>query len=97
MFDIGFQELIIIFVVALLVVGPEKLPEFSRTLGKWVKEIRLGIEQAKFRMENEVSMISEVTETSLPPAAEREKDPQEPKEEDPYKEAVREGRAMRGS
>lgn len=90
MFDIGFQELIIIFVVALLVVGPEKLPEFSRTLGKWVKEIRLGVEQAKFRMENEVSMISEVTETSLPPAAAQEKDRQEPKEEDFYKDAVRE-------
>lgn len=53
MFDIGFQELIIIFVVALLVFGPEKLPEISRTLGKWVLEIRKGVHEAKMQMENE--------------------------------------------
>jgi len=54
MFDIGFQELIIIFVVALLVFGPEKLPEISRTLGKWVIEIRRGIHIAKSQMEEEM-------------------------------------------
>lgn len=54
MFDIGIQELIIIFVVALLVFGPEKLPEISRTLGKWVVEIRRGINIAKSQMENEL-------------------------------------------
>ena len=54
MFDIGFQELIIIFVVALLVFGPEKLPEISRTLGKWVIEIRKGIHIAKSQMEEEM-------------------------------------------
>jgi sec-independent protein translocase protein TatB len=47
MFDIGLQELIIIFVVALLVIGPEKLPEFSRTIGKWVNEIKKGVQIAK--------------------------------------------------
>jgi len=54
MFDIGFQELVIIFVVALLVFGPEKLPEISRTLGKWVVEIRRGIHIAKSQMEEEM-------------------------------------------
>jgi Tat protein translocase TatB subunit len=54
MFDIGFQELIIIFIVALLVFGPEKLPEISRTLGKWVVEIRRGINIAKSQIENEM-------------------------------------------
>jgi Tat protein translocase TatB subunit len=54
MFDIGFQELVIIFVVALLVFGPEKLPEISRTLGKWVVEIRRGIHIAKSQMEDEM-------------------------------------------
>lgn len=53
MFDIGFQELIIIFIVALLVFGPEKLPEISRTLGKWVLEIRKGVHEAKSQMETE--------------------------------------------
>jgi len=54
MFDIGFQELIIIFIVALLVFGPEKLPEIGRTLGKWVVEIRRGINIAKSQMEEEM-------------------------------------------
>ena len=54
MFDIGFQELIIIFVVALLVFGPEKLPEIGRTIGKWVVEIRRGINIAKSQIENEM-------------------------------------------
>jgi len=54
MFDIGFQELLIIFIVALLVFGPEKLPEISRTLGKWVVEIRRGINIAKSQMEEEM-------------------------------------------
>jgi Tat protein translocase TatB subunit len=54
MFDIGFQELIIIFVVALLVVGPKKLPELGRTLGKWVVEIRRGVNMAKSQIEDEM-------------------------------------------
>lgn len=54
MFDIGFQELLIIFIVALLVFGPEKLPEIGRTLGKWVVEIRRGINIAKSQMEKEM-------------------------------------------
>ena len=53
MFDIGFQELVIIFVIALLVFGPEKLPEIGRTLGKWMIEIRRGIQNAKVQMESE--------------------------------------------
>ena len=54
MFDIGFQELIIIFVVALIVVGPKKLPELGRTLGKWVVDIRRGINMAKSQIEDEM-------------------------------------------
>lgn len=55
MFDIGMQELFIIFVVALLVFGPKQLPEISRTLGKWVVEIRRGINIAKSQMEEELN------------------------------------------
>lgn len=54
MFDIGMQELIIIFIVALLVFGPQKLPEISRTIGKWIVEIRRGINIAKGQIEKEM-------------------------------------------
>lgn len=40
MFGIGTQELIIIAVVALLVVGPKKLPDLAKTLGKGFREFR---------------------------------------------------------
>jgi Tat protein translocase TatB subunit len=53
MFDIGFQELVIIFLVALVVFGPKRLPEVGRTLGKWLGELRKGIYDAKMQMESE--------------------------------------------
>ncbi|MCB1756221.1 MAG: twin-arginine translocase subunit TatB [Gammaproteobacteria bacterium] len=40
MFDIGFWEILLIGVVALLVIGPEKLPEVARTVGKWVAKVQ---------------------------------------------------------
>ena len=40
MFGIGFGELIIIFIVALLVVGPHKLPEMAKNLAKVLREVR---------------------------------------------------------
>ena len=40
MFDIGFWELILILIVALLVVGPERLPRMARTAGLWLGKMR---------------------------------------------------------
>lgn len=40
MFGIGMQELIIIVIIALLVVGPKKLPDVAKTLGKGFNEFR---------------------------------------------------------
>ncbi|MDH4230993.1 MAG: Sec-independent protein translocase protein TatB [Nitrospirota bacterium] len=73
MFDIGLQELIIIFVVALLVIGPEKLPEFSRKLGKWVNEIKKGVQIAKTSMEAEYKEQLSVPENSMKSDAEEGK------------------------
>jgi len=47
MFDIGFQELIIIFVVALLVVGPKKLPEVGRSVGRGIAELKKALQGVK--------------------------------------------------
>jgi Tat protein translocase TatB subunit len=69
MFDIGFQELVIIFVVALLVFGPKRLPEVGRTLGKWIGEIRSSIQTAKAQMESEFELAErkKPEDHSLPP------------------------------
>ena len=40
MFDLGTQELIVIFIVAFLVFGPKKMPELARTLGKGLKQLK---------------------------------------------------------
>jgi len=55
-FDIGFQELVIIFIVALLVFGPKKLPELAKTMGKWMAEIKRGVYIAKSQIENELNV-----------------------------------------
>ena len=40
MFNIGFQELLIILAIALIVVGPSKLPALARSLGRGIGEFR---------------------------------------------------------
>ena len=40
MFDIGFSELLLIAVVALVVLGPERLPKAARFAGLWVRRAR---------------------------------------------------------
>jgi len=40
MFDVGFQELFLIGIVALVVVGPERLPALAATVGRWVGKTR---------------------------------------------------------
>ena len=82
MFDIGFQELIIIFVVALLVFGPKKLPELAKTLGKWVAEIKRGVYIAKGQIEQELNVDYKVPDEdiirNLPKDAGNEAVPTEP-------------------
>ena len=40
MFDIGFSEVLLIFVIALIVLGPEKLPRAASQVGRWVGRAR---------------------------------------------------------
>lgn len=51
---IGFQELLLIFVVALLVFGPRKLPELGKTLGKTLAEFRRASNDIKHSIEKEL-------------------------------------------
>ena len=52
--SIGPTELILIFVVALLVFGPKKLPEIGKSIGKAVREFRRTSEEIKGRIEEEI-------------------------------------------
>lgn len=63
MFDIGTQELIIIFIVALLVIGPKKLPELAKTLGKGMRELKSAMLGVKDTLEKETSFTGDLQES----------------------------------
>ena len=42
MFDVGFSEVVIIAIIALVILGPERLPKVARTLGFWVGKAQDG-------------------------------------------------------
>ena len=52
--NIGPTELILIFVIALLVFGPKKLPEIGRSVGKALREFKKTSEEIKSRIEEEI-------------------------------------------
>jgi sec-independent protein translocase protein TatB len=54
MFDIGFSELILVGIVALLVIGPERLPETIRTASMWLNRIRRGFNEIKQEVQQEL-------------------------------------------
>ena len=53
MFDVGFWEILLILILALVVIGPERLPGAARTLGLWVGKGRRYIEGVKSEVEQE--------------------------------------------
>jgi sec-independent protein translocase protein TatB len=56
MFDIGFTELLVIFVVALLVVGPEQLPVVARKVGLYLGKMRRSFQSIKDEVEQELEI-----------------------------------------
>jgi sec-independent protein translocase protein TatB len=55
MFDIGFTELLVIAVVALLVLGPERLPKAARIAGLWVRRARAQWYSVRSELERELA------------------------------------------
>jgi Tat protein translocase TatB subunit len=56
MFDIGFWELAVLAVVALLVVGPERLPKLVRDGGRWVRAVRRFVTETRYEIERELDI-----------------------------------------
>ncbi len=61
--SIGMPELIIIFVIALIIFGPRKLPELGRSLGKSIAEFKKASNELKSTLEEEIRL--EETRSSL--------------------------------
>ncbi|MBF5056891.1 Sec-independent protein translocase TatB [Alcanivorax sp. 521-1] len=53
MFDIGFSELTLIFVIGLVVLGPERLPKAARTVGYWMGRARSTFNHLRGELERE--------------------------------------------
>ena len=64
MFDIGLQELILIFVIALLVFGPKNLPQLGRSLGRAMREFK----KASAEFESTIRTNLQIDEIDQPPA-----------------------------
>lgn len=55
--QLGFQEILVIFIIALLVFGPKKLPELGKSLGKGLREFKRATEDIKSSWEDQMKDI----------------------------------------
>lgn len=56
MFDFGFSEMLVVGVIALVVLGPERLPSVARTAGEWVGKAQRFVAQVKSDIDRETSL-----------------------------------------
>ena len=56
MFDIGFSELLVIGLVALIVIGPERLPKVARTAGQWLGKLNRYVSQVKQDIDRDIKL-----------------------------------------
>jgi|SRR5213594_667874 len=62
--NLGMQEIIVIFVLALIIFGPRKLPDIGKTLGKGIAEFKKASNELKQTWEEEVRLDKEKEEMS---------------------------------
>jgi sec-independent protein translocase protein TatB len=57
MFEVGFTEIILILGIALLVLGPERLPKLANQVGRWAGRARAMARQLREQLDEEVTII----------------------------------------
>ena len=86
MFGIGLPELLVIMVIAVVFIGPKKLPEIARSLGRGMNEFRRATQDIKQSFDVEADVISPGTTLETLPAKPTQdgegKGPQAPNKED---------------
>jgi sec-independent protein translocase protein TatB len=70
--NLGMSEMIFIFIAALILVGPKKMPEIMRQVGKWMAEFKRASNEFKWQIEAEMRNLEleaeRAKQTVLPPA-----------------------------
>lgn len=56
MFEVGFSELLLIFALALIVLGPERLPRVAAQVGRWIGRARSIARQFREQLEEEINL-----------------------------------------
>jgi sec-independent protein translocase protein TatB len=71
MFDVGFSELVLLFIIGLLVLGPQRLPKVAAEVGKWVGRARRTATQLRRQLEREIELadIQNPPSGGTPPAS----------------------------
>jgi Tat protein translocase TatB subunit len=72
MFEVGFTEIILIFGIALLVLGPARLPKLAADLGRWAGRARSMARQLRSQLEQEVQFDPLAPDTKPRPASSHE-------------------------
>lgn len=73
MFEVGFTELLLIFGLALIVLGPEKLPRVAAQVGRWMGRARAMARQFREQLEEEAATLEDKPKKKKPAQPVREK------------------------
>jgi sec-independent protein translocase protein TatB len=67
----GFQEMVVLFVIGLLILGPERLPRVATQIGRWIGRARRTAHQLRYQLERELALaeINEIKNSDCGPAA----------------------------
>ena len=92
MLGIGMQEIVIILIVALIIIGPKKLPDLARALGRAMGEFRRAADDLKDNLDingmkaEKEKLMREITQNQLNLKKKSEADNPSPQAEEPQKE-----------
>jgi sec-independent protein translocase protein TatB len=83
MFEVGFTELLVIFGLALIVLGPHKLPEIASQIGRWIGRARAMARQLREQLDQEVKFDDARPERESPPRSRTQAAAESPPEPHP--------------